>query len=70
MLAGHPVVGEIQYREDRTTALVGFTRQALHARRLGLTHPTTGRPVSFEAPLPEDLARLVARLRAAGRAAR
>lgn len=64
MLAGHPVVGEIQYREDRSSALVGFTRQALHAHRLGLIHPTSGAPVRFEAPVPDDLARLVAQLRA------
>jgi 23S rRNA pseudouridine1911/1915/1917 synthase len=30
-------------------------RQALHAERLSLTHPTTGAPLEFEAPLPEDL---------------
>jgi 23S rRNA pseudouridine1911/1915/1917 synthase len=26
----------------------------LHAFRLGFRHPRTGRPVEFEAPLPED----------------
>jgi 23S rRNA pseudouridine1911/1915/1917 synthase len=30
-------------------------RQALHAARLGLTHPVEGRPMAFEAPLPADL---------------
>lgn len=64
MLAGFPVVGETQYRPDRTVPTPPFARQALHARRLGLTHPTTGAPVSFEAPLPDDLARLCGKLRA------
>ncbi|MCB1675373.1 MAG: 23S rRNA pseudouridine(1911/1915/1917) synthase RluD [Halioglobus sp.] len=40
-------------------ALRGFTRQALHARVLGLVHPRSGRAVQFECPLPEDLAALL-----------
>ncbi len=32
-----------------------FGRQALHARRLAFDHPATGKPVQFEAPLPEDM---------------
>lgn len=38
-------------------------RQALHARRLTLSHPATGKPISFEAPLPPDLERTLAALR-------
>lgn len=34
-------------------------RQALHAARLELHHPTTGKPMNFEAPLPPDIRRLV-----------
>jgi 23S rRNA pseudouridine1911/1915/1917 synthase len=30
-------------------------RQALHARVLGFAHPTTGKPMRFEAPWPSDL---------------
>lgn len=30
-------------------------RQALHARRLTLCHPTSGEEITFEAPLPDDL---------------
>ena len=44
-------------------ALVGFGRPALHARTLGFEHPRTGEALSFEAPLPEDFAALVRRLR-------
>ncbi|RMH14982.1 MAG: RluA family pseudouridine synthase, partial [Gemmatimonadetes bacterium] len=31
-------------------------RQFLHAWRLAFTHPTEGRTMRFEAPLPSDLA--------------
>jgi hypothetical protein len=27
----------------------------LHARRLSLPHPATGAPMTFEAPIPDDL---------------
>ncbi len=37
-------------------------RQALHARRLKLKHPDTGREIEFLAPLPEDLENTLARL--------
>lgn len=62
MLLGHPLVGEPLYRRQGRER-IPFPRQALHARRLGLKHPTTGAPVVFEAPLPPDLERLLARLR-------
>jgi 23S rRNA pseudouridine1911/1915/1917 synthase len=39
--------------------LKAFKRQALHARRLGFAHPRTGEPVSWEAPLPEDMTHLL-----------
>ena len=44
-------------------ALRGFRRQALHAARLELVHPGSGETVHFEAPVPEDLAALLAVLR-------
>jgi len=34
--------------------LTNFTRQALHARVLGFTHPITGEDLRFEAPPPAD----------------
>jgi 23S rRNA pseudouridine1911/1915/1917 synthase len=40
-----------------------FNRQALHAGRLGLTHPRDGRPMVWEAAPPEDMQRLVEALR-------
>jgi len=47
--------------EDVGTVLM--ERQALHARRLALWHPITGKRMEFEAPLPDDMARTLAALR-------
>ena len=60
--AGHPIVGDAVYGGARTrlpahlAALAGLDRPFLHAARLTLAQPTTGRPLAFEAPLPPDLA--------------
>ncbi|HET6781501.1 MAG TPA: RluA family pseudouridine synthase [bacterium] len=59
---GHPVVGDPRYGGRRET--LGLGRQALHAWKLEFTHPQTGRVMSFEAPLPEDIAQVLAWLRA------
>src|SRR5699024_10890838 len=40
-------------------ALRGFKRQALHARRLGLTHPASGEAMQWTAPLPDDFQALL-----------
>jgi 23S rRNA pseudouridine1911/1915/1917 synthase len=40
-----------------------LARHALHAAELAFTHPRTGERVRFAAPLPEDLARVLALLR-------
>ena len=59
---GHPLLGDPVYGRARAA---GLRRQALHAARLEFTHPHTGARVVCAAPLPEDLAGLLARLRAA-----
>ena len=41
-----------------------LTRQALHAWRLTLDHPRSGKSMSFEAPLPDDMAEVLRVLRA------
>lgn len=41
-----------------------FDRQALHARKLGLIHPGTGKEMQWKAPLPEDMKHLIAVLEA------
>jgi len=52
---GHPLVGDILYngREE------GITRQALHCHKIRLIHPITNEPLTLEAPLPEDMQRLI-----------
>jgi 23S rRNA pseudouridine1911/1915/1917 synthase len=63
--AGHALIGDPLYgaRAGRAAARAGdlgariaaFPRQALHARRLGFTHPADGRELVFDSPLPADL---------------
>jgi 23S rRNA pseudouridine1911/1915/1917 synthase len=60
--AGHPVVGDAVY--GRPTRKLPLRRQFLHAARLRLRHPTSGTELDFEAPLPDDLRRVLALLRA------
>jgi 23S rRNA pseudouridine1911/1915/1917 synthase len=63
-LRGHTLVGERRYiygPDDLRP--IEFARQALHAYRLAFTHPVTRQPLRFEAPIPADLAELIARLR-------
>jgi RluA family pseudouridine synthase len=59
--AGHPVLGDRQYGRAGTGMI---KRQALHASRLSFDHPATGAGMTFDAPLPEDIAALLERLRA------
>lgn len=59
-----PVIGDANYGKGALNreyaSRVGLSRLALHALSLTLTHPGTGARTSFEAPLPEDLARPLA----------
>jgi 23S rRNA pseudouridine1911/1915/1917 synthase len=69
--AGHPVVGDALYGGKRKSvpprlaALSRLDRPFLHAHQLTFAHPADGRPVSFEAPLPEDLNEVLGALRRA-----
>ena len=56
---GHPLVGDALYAGPMN---MGIERQALHAFRLSFDHPITGEPLSFEAPLPDDMVHLLAGL--------
>jgi 23S rRNA pseudouridine1911/1915/1917 synthase len=49
---GHPLVGDVLYGGRPA---FGLQRQALHATRLSFAHPSDGRMVAFESPLPPDL---------------
>ena len=48
---GHPLLGDTVYGAKR--AVPGLTGQCLHARRLRFVHPSTGKPVELECPLPD-----------------
>ena len=56
------VVGDETYRRG-TRHGISFPRQALHATELALVHPATRQAVSWRAPLPRDMKRLVDSLR-------
>jgi 23S rRNA pseudouridine1911/1915/1917 synthase len=58
----HPLVGDTVYRRG-TRHGTSFPRQALHAAELSLTHPSTGKAMTWRAPLPKDMKRLVDQLR-------
>ena len=49
--------------ETLTSTLRQFRRQALHARRLGLIHPQTGKSLEWIAHLPTDMEQLLTELR-------
>ncbi len=65
----YPLVGDQVYggrfqmpagcSEKLAQALRGFKRQALHAAKLGLTHPVTGEYLEWEQPIPEDMLQLL-----------
>jgi len=70
----HPLFGDPVYggrlqipggaEEALRQIMRGFGRQALHAKRLGLVHPHSGKPMQWDAPLPDDMAELLEALRA------
>lgn len=74
---GHPILGDETYggHTIRSGPSVGrrraffqnlfeaMPRQALHAHTLGFLHPRTGEALDFSAPLPDDMAHVLARLR-------
>jgi 23S rRNA pseudouridine1911/1915/1917 synthase len=60
----HPIVGDTVYCRSRKHHLpVKPERQMLHAERLAFTHPESGKRLSFEAPLFEDMSSLLELLR-------
>ncbi len=61
---GHPVVGDRTYGGRPARQIPGEAeRQMLHAEQLGFIHPTTGTALSFSAPLPDDMAKIIEILR-------
>ena len=69
----HPLVGDSRYGarrrlppsadEETVAVLRGFSRQALHAWRLELVHPVSGRDIRLRLGPPEDLEMLIDVLR-------
>ena len=58
---GYPIVGDPKYSPMKTPFAING--QALHSLTLDFVHPRTGEALHFEAPLPEDLHKIVTRLR-------
>ena len=75
---GHPVVGDATYGGRRARAreagsgatdpIATFPRQALHATRLSLEHPVSGRALAVESAPAPDMQGLIDALRAASAA--
>ena len=57
---GAPILGDARYGGASRAGGLEAPRCLLHARTLEVAHPDSGRPVCFEAPVPEDLARFLA----------
>lgn len=61
LYAGHseitPAMLEGKSRLDQESSLLA--RQALHARTLTLINPQSGKEMTFEAPIPEDMQRVI-----------
>ncbi len=66
---GYPLIGDPMYggkirfpkkaNEILKSALKGFDRQALHAKKLTLIHPICGETMSWKVPLPADMLALL-----------
>ncbi len=61
---GHPVAGDRVYGGAEVP---GLNRQFLHAYRLTLSSPSSGRRLEFTSPLPAELEQILVRLRSASR---
>lgn len=74
---GHPLFNDDRYGGDRILKGTLYTkykqfidncfellpRQALHAKTLGFIHPSTGKHLFFETPLPQDMVALIEKWR-------
>lgn len=52
---GYPLIGDYLYNPDMRL----IHRQALHSYKMSFLHPVTKRPMTFTAPLPEDMNRII-----------
>ena len=60
---GHPILGDAVYGPAKCP--FKLEGQTLHAKILGIKHPSTGQYIEFDAPLPEYFETLLNRLRSA-----
>jgi 23S rRNA pseudouridine1911/1915/1917 synthase len=51
---GHPILGDSKYGKQNE-----FVRMALHARYLGFIHPSSGKFVEFESPMPKEFSEFI-----------
>lgn len=58
---GYPVVGDPKYSPQKTPFAING--QALHSYELTFKHPRTGEEMFFTAPIPEDMNKIITRLR-------
>ena len=58
---GHPILGDDVYGPAKCP--FHLEGQTLHAKVLGIVHPTTGEYMEFDAPLPEYFVELLEKLR-------
>ena len=67
--AGYPVVGDEQYGSRKKDHDLGIDvpRQMLHAEKLSIQHPATGKTLNLHAPLPKDMDDVIGCLRSLGR---
>ena len=57
---GHPVIGDAVYSNGKNE--FGIEGQCLHAKSLEFKHPTTGKEMKLEAPLPEYFEEIIKNL--------
>lgn len=58
---GYPLIGDLLYGPAKDK--YGFGGQALHAQKLGFTHPRTGERIELQADAPKAFDQLLTRLR-------
>ena len=57
---GHPILGDSMYGPSKCP--FKLQGQTLHAKVLGITHPSTGKYIEVDAPLPEYFNKLLKQL--------
>lgn len=56
---GHPIVGDKVYGFKKPSRNFSLEGQLLHAKKLVLTHPKTGKEMAFSAPLPDYFEKVI-----------